>query len=138
MTMNFVRALLDGGFADLHHPEHWDLSVRAERRAPLSQDVEALVHRSPSSRELASALRVMENRGEKAVDPSLTHASSFFTRRTRGCCLPYEVRADPQRRQARRALQRRGAPPVDRRADPLSWAARHVEYFRGLQQPRSG
>jgi 3-deoxy-7-phosphoheptulonate synthase len=26
MTMNFVRALVDGGFADLHHPEYWDLS----------------------------------------------------------------------------------------------------------------
>jgi len=26
MTMNFVRALIDGGFADLHHPEYWDLN----------------------------------------------------------------------------------------------------------------
>jgi len=26
MTMNFVRALVDGGFADLHYPEYWDLS----------------------------------------------------------------------------------------------------------------
>jgi 3-deoxy-7-phosphoheptulonate synthase len=26
LTMNFVRALVDGGFADLHHPEYWDLS----------------------------------------------------------------------------------------------------------------
>src|SRR5688572_31896482 len=25
MTMNFIRALVDGGFADLHHPEYWDL-----------------------------------------------------------------------------------------------------------------
>lgn len=25
MTMNFVRALIDGGFADLHHPEYWEL-----------------------------------------------------------------------------------------------------------------
>lgn len=25
MTVNFVRALIDGGFADLHHPEFWDL-----------------------------------------------------------------------------------------------------------------
>jgi 3-deoxy-D-arabino-heptulosonate 7-phosphate (DAHP) synthase class II len=23
--MNFVRSLIDGGFADLHHPEYWDL-----------------------------------------------------------------------------------------------------------------
>lgn len=25
MTLNFIRALLDGGFADLHHPHLWDL-----------------------------------------------------------------------------------------------------------------
>ncbi len=23
LTLNFVRALVDGGFADLHHPEYW-------------------------------------------------------------------------------------------------------------------
>src|ERR1700741_5116200 len=26
LTLNFVRALIDGGFADLHHPEYWNLS----------------------------------------------------------------------------------------------------------------
>ncbi len=26
LTMNFTRALIDGGFADLHHPEYWDLA----------------------------------------------------------------------------------------------------------------
>ena len=26
LTLNFVRALADGGFADLHHPEYWDIS----------------------------------------------------------------------------------------------------------------
>ncbi|RMF99289.1 MAG: 3-deoxy-7-phosphoheptulonate synthase [Gammaproteobacteria bacterium] len=25
LTLNFVRGLIDGGFADLHHPENWDL-----------------------------------------------------------------------------------------------------------------
>jgi 3-deoxy-7-phosphoheptulonate synthase len=25
-TLNHLRALMDGGFADLHHPEHWDLA----------------------------------------------------------------------------------------------------------------
>src|SRR6202000_662691 len=27
LTLNFVRALVDGGFADLHHPEYWVLGV---------------------------------------------------------------------------------------------------------------
>jgi 3-deoxy-7-phosphoheptulonate synthase len=26
LTLNFVRSLIDGGFADLHHPENWDLA----------------------------------------------------------------------------------------------------------------
>lgn len=26
MTLNFIRALLNGGFADLHHPEQWELN----------------------------------------------------------------------------------------------------------------
>ena len=26
LTLNFIRALIDGGFADLHHPEYWDLA----------------------------------------------------------------------------------------------------------------
>lgn len=26
LTLNFVRSLIDGGFADLHHPEFWDLN----------------------------------------------------------------------------------------------------------------
>ncbi|WP_395376889.1 class II 3-deoxy-7-phosphoheptulonate synthase [Marinicella sp. W31] len=26
MTMNFVRALVEGGFADIRHPEYWDLA----------------------------------------------------------------------------------------------------------------
>jgi len=29
-TLNHLRALMDGGFADLHHPEHWDLSWSRE------------------------------------------------------------------------------------------------------------
>src|SRR5437867_3931824 len=29
-TLNYVRALIEGGFADLHHPEHWDLEFIQE------------------------------------------------------------------------------------------------------------
>src|SRR3982074_806377 len=36
LTLNFVRALVDGGFADLHHPEYWDLGF--VRHAKLRED----------------------------------------------------------------------------------------------------
>src|SRR6185295_2413383 len=26
LTINFIRSLIEGGFADLHHPEYWDLA----------------------------------------------------------------------------------------------------------------
>ena len=33
LTLNFVRALCDGGFADLHHPQYWDLGFMAHSPA---------------------------------------------------------------------------------------------------------
>ncbi|MEZ6137913.1 MAG: 3-deoxy-7-phosphoheptulonate synthase class II [Pirellulaceae bacterium] len=30
LTLNFIRALSEGGFADLHHPENWNLNFVAE------------------------------------------------------------------------------------------------------------
>src|SRR6476659_7474971 len=42
MTMNFVRALIDGGFADLHHPEYWDLDF--VRHPPLKDRYEEIVN----------------------------------------------------------------------------------------------
>ncbi len=32
LTLNYLRALLEGGFADLHHPENWELSFMKEGR----------------------------------------------------------------------------------------------------------
>ncbi|CAN5844390.1 3-deoxy-7-phosphoheptulonate synthase class II [soil metagenome] len=35
LTLNFVRSLMQGGFADPHHPEYWDLGrFQSERVAP--------------------------------------------------------------------------------------------------------
>ena len=40
MTLNFVRALVEGGFADLHHPEYWDLDfVKHSSRAEEYQHI---------------------------------------------------------------------------------------------------
>jgi 3-deoxy-7-phosphoheptulonate synthase len=40
MTMNFVRALVDGGFADLHHPEYWNLGWL--EHSPLAAEFERI------------------------------------------------------------------------------------------------
>src|SRR5690606_35700643 len=41
LTLNFVRSLVDGGFADLHHPEYWDLDF--VRHSPLKDAYERIV-----------------------------------------------------------------------------------------------
>ncbi len=43
-TLNFIRGLIDGGFADLHHPERWELPRQSHRayRAILEQVRESL------------------------------------------------------------------------------------------------
>ncbi len=32
LTLNFIRGLIDGGFADLHHPEYWNLDFVSHSR----------------------------------------------------------------------------------------------------------
>src|SRR6185437_10435703 len=61
LTLNFVRALVDGGFADLHHPEYWDLAFM--RRAPLREAYERTV------RSIGDALDFFESMtGQKVHD----------------------------------------------------------------------
>jgi 3-deoxy-7-phosphoheptulonate synthase len=41
MTLNFIRALLDGGFADLHYPHRWDLGF--VEHSPQADEYHAIV-----------------------------------------------------------------------------------------------
>lgn len=52
LTINFVRGLVDGGFADLHHPEYWDLDW--VRHSPLAAEYQARVDA------IGDSLRFME------------------------------------------------------------------------------
>ncbi len=42
LTLNFIRALSEGGFADLHHPENWKLNFVTD--SPECQRYQELVH----------------------------------------------------------------------------------------------
>jgi 3-deoxy-7-phosphoheptulonate synthase len=59
MTMNFVRALIEGGFADLHHPEYWDLAW--VEHAQLAQDYRRMVE------SIGNSLRFMETLAGRPV-----------------------------------------------------------------------
>jgi 3-deoxy-7-phosphoheptulonate synthase len=52
MTINFIRGLIDGGFADLHHPEYWNLDW--VQHAPLADDYRRRVE------DIGRSLRFME------------------------------------------------------------------------------
>jgi len=127
MTLNFIRSLVDGGFADLHHPEYWDLAFfeRATLPSGLRAEYETM------TRNLADGLKFMEALGERAVD-DLTGVE-FFTSHE-GLNLLYESA------QTRKVPRREGfydltahLPWVGDRTRALDGA--HVEFFRGVRNP---
>ena len=59
MTMNFVRGLIDGGFADLHHPEYWNLGWVGH--SPLAAEYQQMVE------SIGDAVRFMETLSGSAV-----------------------------------------------------------------------
>jgi 3-deoxy-7-phosphoheptulonate synthase len=77
MTLNFIRSLLDGGFADIHHPEHWEL--RFLEHADLTPEQRAQYESISGT--LADGCAFMEALGEGRID-GLTASSS--TPATRG------------------------------------------------------
>jgi len=127
MTLNFIRSLCDAGFADLHHPEYWDLSFFEHASLPPDQRAQY----ESTSRELAGALRFMEALGEKSVD-ELTRVE-FFTSHE-GLNLDYESAL------TRRVPRREGwwdlschLPWIGQRSGAIDGA--HVEFFRGIANP---
>ncbi len=127
LTLNFIRSLLDGGFADIHHPEYWDLGFM--RHAGLSDEIRAGYERM--SARLADGLRFMEAIGERTVD-QLTRVE-FFTSHE-GLNLLYEsalTRTVP-RRSGHYNLSAH-LPWLGERTRAIDGA--HVEYFRGIRNP---
>ena len=123
LTLNFVRALVKGGFADLHHPEYFDLDW--VEHSPLADEY----HRMADT--ISEALRFMENvLGVRAGDSDLI---DFFTAHE-ALHLGYESA------QTRRVPRRPGFfnltthfPWVGLRTNDPDGA--HIEYLRGIENP---
>lgn len=123
LTLNFIRGLVDGGFADLHHPEYWDLDfVEHSPRAKEYRDIVASI---------GEALRFMETLASRSLDA--THRVDFYCSHE-ALLLPYEEA------QTRRVPRRDGwydltthLPWVGMRTvDP---GGAHIEYLRGIRNP---
>ena len=123
LTMNFVRSLADGGFADVHHTEYWDLGWL--EHSPLADEFHKLTE------SLGQSLRFMETITGRDVG-SLKRVD-FFTSHE-ALHLHYE------QAQTRQVPRQWGwfnlgthFPWIGMRTADLDGA--HVEYFRGIRNP---
>jgi 3-deoxy-7-phosphoheptulonate synthase len=123
LTLNFIRALVDGGFADLHHPEYWDVSFAAG--SPHAAQYERIVESIRESLDFVSAITGVESEVLRRVDVFTSHEA---------LALPYE------QAQTRRVPRRPGwynlsthFPWIGMRTAQLDGA--HVEFFRGIRNP---
>jgi 3-deoxy-7-phosphoheptulonate synthase len=123
LTLNFVRALVDGGFADLHHPENWDLGF--VKHSPLKDAYQRIVT------SIADALDFFEGiSGQPVHEARLVN----FYASHEGLHLLYEqaqTRFIP--RQNRWYNLSTHFPWIGMRTAQLDGA--HVEYFRGISNP---
>lgn len=123
LTLNFVRALIDGGFADLHHPEYWDLDF--VRHSPLKEGYERIVH------SISDSLDFFE-----AASSSPLHEAqrvSFYASHE-GLHLLYEqAQTRFIERQKRWYNLSTHMPWIGMRTAALDGA--HVEYYRGIANP---
>src|SRR5690606_8265686 len=78
-TLNYVRALLDGGFADLHEADAWDLGF--VRNTSRRTEYETLVER------ILDAMSFLRTTGA-GTDPALRTVQLYSSHE--GLLLPYE------------------------------------------------
>ena len=125
LTLNFVRALSEGGFADLHHPENWNLLFVNEAKGEVALRYRELV------KSLGNAIRFVET-----ILPDRTSdlkRVDFFTSHE-ALHLDYETALT---RQSVRGIGYYNLgthlPWIGERTRAIDGA--HVEYFRGLRNP---
>lgn len=123
LTINFIRSLIDGGFADLHHPEYWGLGW--VEHSPLQQEYRRMVEA------IGDSVRFMETlAGESIGNFSRV---DFYTSHE-ALLLHYE------QAQTRQVPRQWGwfnlathFPWIGMRTANLDGA--HIEYCRGIRNP---
>lgn len=126
LTLNFIRALSGGGFADLHHPENWDLGFVSESSVSKQyQEYRSMIASIGKSLQFVEAVHGVPIAQVKSVEYFTSHE---------GLHLTYE------QSQTRRVPRREGwynlsthFPWIGDRTRSLDGA--HIEYFRGIENP---
>ncbi len=122
LTLNFVRSLVDGGFADLHHPENWDLGFVGD--SPLAEQYRRIVESVSDSLEFFESV---------TGDALHSHRVDFYSSHE-GLHLPYEqaqTRFLPHRERWYNLTTH--FPWIGMRTIDLGGG--HLEYFRGISNP---
>lgn len=123
LTLNFVRALVDGGFADLHHPEYWDLGFL--QHAKLKDAYQKIIDAISDSLDFYAAVS-----GSPAHDASQVR----FYASHEGLHLLYEqTQTRYLKRRQRWYNLSTHMPWIGMRTAKPGGA--HVEYFRGIANP---
>ena len=123
LTLKFIRGLIEGGFADLHHPEYWDLGF--VKHTPQAEEYQKTVE------QIGQSLRFMETLAGQAIGD--IDRVDFFTSHE-ALHLLYE------QAQTREVPHRPGwynlsthMPWIGMRTAEPDGA--HVEYMRGINNP---
>ena len=123
LTLNFVRALIDGGFADLHHPGNWNLDWVTH--SPLADEYQRIVEGVSDAVRFMETLSGGPGRNLDRVDFYASHEALL---------LPYEQALTRQvPRQWGWFNLGTHFPWIGMRTAALDGA--HVEYFRGIRNP---
>jgi 3-deoxy-7-phosphoheptulonate synthase len=123
LTLNFVRALVDGGFADLHHPEYWDLDFLGH--SPQKEEYRKIVS------SIGDSLDFLETISGRPIHQS---SQATFYASHEGLHLPYEqAQARFLDRRQRWYNLSTHMPWIGMRTASLEGA--HVEFFRGIANP---
>lgn len=123
LTLNFVRALIDGGFADLHHPEYWDLSFL--RHAPLRDAYQKIVDSIGESLDFFESLSGLQIHSATRGD--------FYTSHEGLHLLSEQAQTRYIARQKKWYNLSTHMPWVGMRTANIDGA--HIEYFRGIANP---
>jgi 3-deoxy-7-phosphoheptulonate synthase len=123
LTLNFIRALVKGGFANLHHPEYFDLDWVTH--SPLADEYHRMVEM------IGESLRFMEN--VLGVRAGETDRIDFFTAHEalHLACEEAQTRTVPRRSGWFNLTAH--FPWVGLRTNDPEGA--HIEYLRGLENP---
>ncbi len=124
LTLNFIRALVEGGFADLHHPENWDVSFA--KNSEYAVQYQRIVDSIRDSLDFVSAIAGVEAEVLRRVAIYTSHEA---------LALPYEqaqTRHVPRRPNKYYNLSTH-FPWIGMRTAQLDGA--HVEFHRGIQNP---